>query len=228
MVRRTGEDPPIDTMSPQVPSNATAHQPDHLRLLFFLFQELVNMLSLSLLQGYETYCLLLYELQPPFLLFVLNSKLTCLTNPLEFLDLVLIMWTRLYLWMLSTSILRRNLTKYLILNLFKMRRYEISDEIVRWVGTWLTGRRQRVLIEGDVSGWEMVRSDVPQHSVLGPVLFAVFIDTDMNIRSTVLTFAHDTKLVAKGGTEDREVAVGSVNAFKKKLDHHLRNVRGYF
>ena len=45
--------------------------------------------------------------------------------------------------------------------LFKMRRYGISDEIVRWVVNWLMGQRQRVLIEGVVSGWEMVLSDVP-------------------------------------------------------------------
>ena len=64
-----------------------------------------------------------------------------------------------------------------------------------------------MLIEGVVSGWEMVRSRVPQGSVLGPVLFVVFIDDiDANIRSTVLKFADDTKLVAKVGTdEDREV-----------------------
>ena len=30
------------------------------------------------------------------------------------------------------------------------------------------------------------------------------------------------------GSDDDVVAVGSVNAFKRKLDHHLRNVRGYF
>ena len=86
--------------------------------------------------------------------------------------------------------------------LFKMKRYGISDEIVKWVGNGLMGRRQRVLIEGVVSGWEKVRSGVPQGSVLGPVLFVLFIDDiDVNIRSTVLKFADDTKLVAKVGSE---------------------------
>ena len=63
-----------------------------------------------------------------------------------------------------------------------------------------------MLIEGVVSGWEMVRSRVPQGSVLGPVPFVVFIDDiDENICSTVLKFADDTKVVARVGTEDREV-----------------------
>ena len=44
-----------------------------------------------------------------------------------------------------------------------------------------------LLIEGVVSGWEMVRIKVPQGSVLRPVLFVVFIDDiDENIHSTVL------------------------------------------
>ena len=62
-------------------------------------------------------------------------------------------------------------------------------------------------IEGVVSDWEMVWSEVPQGSVLKPVLFVVFIDDiDVNTRSTVLKFADDTKFVARVGTEeDREV-----------------------
>ena len=69
-----------------------------------------------------------------------------------------------------------------------------------------------MLIEGVVSGWERVRSGVPQGSVLGPVLLVIFIDDiDVNIRSIVLKFADDTKLVAKvGSEEDREVLRGDL------------------
>ena len=46
--------------------------------------------------------------------------------------------------------------------LVKMARYGIDDGVVRWVGNWLSGRRQRVVIEGVASGWEWVLSGVPQ------------------------------------------------------------------
>ena len=77
-----------------------------------------------------------------------------------------------------------------------------------------------MLIEGVVSGWEMVRSGVPQGSVLGSVLFVVSIDDiDKNIRSTVLKFADDTQVVARVGIEeDRKVLRGDlVSLFKIQL-----------
>ena len=60
------------------------------------------------------------------------------------------------------------------------------------------GRKQRVCIKGFVSSCQAVLSGVPPGSVLGPVLFLIYInDLDEYIRNSILKFADDTKMFGK-------------------------------
>ena len=62
----------------------------------------------------------------------------------------------------------------------------------------MTDRRQRGVVDGKVSNLRSVLSGVPQGSVLGPLLFLIYInDLDNNITSSVLKFADDTKVFRK-------------------------------
>ena len=71
------------------------------------------------------------------------------------------------------------------------------------VSNWLTGRAQRVVISGTESGWRLLFSSVPQGSVLGLVLFNVFInDLDEGIVSTLIKFVDVTKLGGMAGTPE--------------------------
>ena len=82
--------------------------------------------------------------------------------------------------------------------ILKLKSHGIGISIINWIEQWLTDRRQRVVVDGEVSNWKPVLSGVPQGSVLGPILFLIYInDLEEGVTSKILTFADDTKLFRK-------------------------------
>ena len=77
-----------------------------------------------------------------------------------------------------------------------VKAHGIGGKIWGWIDDWLNGRKQRVTLNGRESDWIDVLSRVPQGSVLGPVLFVIYInDIDSYVSSKILKFADDTKIV---------------------------------
>ena len=84
----------------------------------------------------------------------------------------------------------------------KLESSGVGGKVLCWIKNWLLDRRQKVGIRGKYSSWAEVISGVPQGSVLGPLLFLIYInDIDEGILSKISKFADDTKLCREIGSE---------------------------
>ena len=83
--------------------------------------------------------------------------------------------------------------------LAKLKRYGIGGNVLRWIENFLTNRSQTVLVEGSKSSSQPVISGVPQGTVLGPILFLVYINDLLPtlMKSKGFCFADDTKLISQ-------------------------------
>ena len=77
----------------------------------------------------------------------------------------------------------------------KLKRSGIRGGLLEWFGSYLSNRLQRVVVDGQCSSWRIVNAGVPQGSVLGPLLFLVYINDITNVVQTdIRLFADDTTL----------------------------------
>ena len=97
--------------------------------------------------------------------------------------------------------------------LAKCKGLGIDGKILAWIERWLVGRRQRVIINGKSSAWQEVSSGVPQGSILGPLLFLVFIndiDNVINGKGVISKFADDTKVLVPIRNEEDAIEMQNI------------------
>ncbi|MES9994044.1 MAG: reverse transcriptase family protein [Candidatus Thiodiazotropha sp.] len=79
--------------------------------------------------------------------------------------------------------------------LHKLEAAGVTGEVLNWFKNYLSDRKQRVILPGVTSDWASIRAGVPQGSILGPLLFLLYInDIVTDIGSNIRLFADDTSL----------------------------------
>ena len=79
--------------------------------------------------------------------------------------------------------------------IFKLKENGISDKILNIITDFLSFRKQRVVLNVQASPWVSIKASVPQGSILGPLLFLIYInDLSDDLSTTVKVFADDTSV----------------------------------
>ena len=101
--------------------------------------------------------------------------------------------------------------------LFKLRRCGISGNLYNLLQSFLSNRQQRTVLNGKSSAWGNISAGVPQGSVLGPLMFLVYInDLTKDLKCTVKLFADDTSIF----TIVRDPNVAAID-----LNHDLEHIK---
>ena len=94
--------------------------------------------------------------------------------------------------------------------LFKLKTFGIEGSLLLWFRSYLDNRRQRVIIKGQASPWHDTNAGVPQGSILGPLLFLIFInDMENSVKSEIRMFADDTHIY--DSSCDIESSIANIN-----------------
>ena len=104
--------------------------------------------------------------------------------------------------------------------IYKAKQYGIKGDIINWIKSFLNSRIQQVVINGESSECKDVTSGIPQGSLLGPLLFVIFInDLPHQVKSNMYLFVDDTKVFRRISTKkDEEILQKDINEMLKWAD----------
>ena len=99
--------------------------------------------------------------------------------------------------------------------IYKSQQSGISGELLNILVDFLSNRKQRVLVNGQSSNWVDVKAGVQQGSIMGPLLFLIYInDLPYGLITNTKLFADDTSLVRNNAASNEERNIGLRNIRK--------------
>lgn len=100
--------------------------------------------------------------------------------------------------------------------MFKLRQNGIRGNLLKWLASYLINRSQRVFVGSTFSNEKNINAGVPQGSVLGPLLFLIYVnDIAHSMLSTVRLFADDSSLA---------ISTSDINHMELTLNSDLTNI----
>ena len=103
--------------------------------------------------------------------------------------------------------------------IYKLKQNGLSGNILNTIIDFLSFRKQRVVLNGQVSQWTIIEAGVPQGSILGPLLFFIYInDLSDDLSTNAKLFADDTSLFS---------VVRDINTSATHLNNNLRKISNW-
>ena len=100
--------------------------------------------------------------------------------------------------------------------IFKFKQQKVRGPLLNWISNYLGNREQRVIVGQSYSDVKHVKAGVPQGSVLGPLLFLVYVNAiTQNILSTARLFPDDTALA---------YTTSNIDDLQSIINHALREI----
>ena len=90
----------------------------------------------------------------------------------------------------------------------KLKSFNFSQDAIKWARSYLHGRTQQIKVDDKLSRKTLVNSGVPQGSILGPILFVIYVgdlEKQLHEKTSLFSYADDT-VISVSGSRPEEIA----------------------